>query len=84
MPRHLWVENFENLQEFFRIIKNKKNNLNHVRTFLKDGELYHKDEAVVDMFVNFFEGLDSELYKAFKNVESSSLVALLFKSFMIN
>jgi len=74
MPRNLWLENFENLQEFFKIIKNKKNNLTQVRTFQKEGDLYYKDNSVVESFATHFDGLDNELYKAFKALESSTLV----------
>jgi len=73
MPRNYWLENFENLQEFFKIIKNKKNDLSQVRTFQKEGDLYYKDNSVVESFATHFDGLDSELYKAFKALESSTL-----------
>jgi len=70
MPRALWQENFENLEEFFKIIKNKKNNLTQVRTFQKDGDLFYKESAVIESFSTHFDGLDNELYKALKAFES--------------
>ncbi len=70
MPRNLWLENFENLEEFFKILKNKKNNLAQVRTFQKDGELYYKESTVAESFSTHFDGLDNELYKALKAFES--------------
>lgn len=73
MPRNYWSENFENLQEFFKIIKNKKINLNQVRTFQKEGDLYYKDNSVVESFATHFDGLDNELNKAFKGLESSNV-----------
>lgn len=76
MSRPLWLENYENLQEFLKIIKNKKNNLSQVRTFQKDGDLYYKENAVIESFSTHFDGLDNELYKAFKTIESSSFVRL--------
>ena len=74
MQRNLWLENYENLQEFFKIIKNKKNNLSQVRTFQRDGDLFYKEVAVVESFSTHFDGLDNELYKAFKVLESSNSV----------
>jgi translation initiation factor 3 subunit C len=72
MSRALWFENFENLQEFLKIIKNKKASLNQVRTFQKDGDLFYKENAVVESFSTHFDGLDNELYKAFKTIEPST------------
>lgn len=70
MPRNLWQENFESLDEFFRIIKNKKNNLSQIRTFQRDGELFYKESAVIESFSTHFDGLDNELYKALKAFEA--------------
>jgi len=72
MPRFLWLKNYENLVEFFNIIK-KGENISNVRTFQKDLETYFKDTAILESFSTHFEGLDNELYKAFKNVEPTSI-----------
>lgn len=78
MPRNLWLENFENLQDFFKIIKNKKNNLSQVKTFQKDGEPFYKQNSVIESFSTHFDGLDNELYKAYKTIDSSDVVIISF------
>lgn len=77
MPRNLWLENFKNLEEIFKIISNKKNVLGQVRTFNRDGELFYKEKATLDLFCAHFEGLENELSKAFRETESSSMVSQL-------
>ena len=44
MPRNFWTENFENLQEYFKILKKKNGVLENVRTFHKDGDEFYKPE----------------------------------------
>ena len=73
MPRTYWLQNFENLQEFLNIMKNNSNNLHGVRTFQKDLDVYYKESLVLESFSTHFEGLDNELFKAFKNVEPTTI-----------
>jgi len=73
MPRQYWLENFENMVEFFKIIKNRYGKLDQVRTFQKDGDNYYKESAIIESFSTHFDGLDNELWKAFKSIENSSM-----------
>jgi translation initiation factor 3 subunit C len=73
MPRDLWLQNFENLAEYFRILRHQYKKLSEVRTFQRDENSFYTEEAVIESFSTHFEGLDNELWKAFKAIESSSM-----------
>lgn len=74
MNRELWLENYENLQEFLRILKNRRDILGQVRVFQKDGEVFYKEKILLESFSAHFEELDIELSKAFRGTETSSMV----------
>ena len=78
MTRGLWEKSLKNLQEVFRLIRTKDRlNINQIRTFQKDGDSYYKEHLITESFSTHFDGLDNELYKAFKNIEHN-LPVLIF------